>query len=209
MTDTQKTLEDMAATTALVRRKGQVHSIHHKWLRHSLELAREAFEAFPDAATEHSKPVGPPPRGCCVSCYEVHSRIAMVPCGHLCLCSACSELLPNESSCPICRAPVTQRIKIHDSGAPASTPAPEEPVVVWYTPVTIAGREYLRDSKGRVFDIENPERVCGRWGRDDYLCEKACGFVGSFESCLRHEQDCDHAGGSGTSGLTSALVASI
>lgn len=37
----------------------------------------------------------------CSICYENHSSIAFIPCGHLCCCAHCAPLCNNK--CPICR----------------------------------------------------------------------------------------------------------
>ncbi|KAG8724850.1 hypothetical protein FRC12_024262 [Ceratobasidium sp. 428] len=42
--------------------------------------------------------------GLCVVCQDEDANIAIVDCGHLCLCMACSELIMSESKeCPLCR----------------------------------------------------------------------------------------------------------
>lgn len=45
---------------------------------------------------------------CCV-CLGGQSEMVMVPCGHLCLCSSCSEAY-KDNKCPICRSIVELRI---------------------------------------------------------------------------------------------------
>jgi len=45
----------------------------------------------------------------CVVCLERKCDIIFLPCGHLCSCSSCE---PDLSSCPLCRAPILQRVKI-------------------------------------------------------------------------------------------------
>ena len=45
---------------------------------------------------------------CCV-CLEGQSEMVMVPCGHLCLCSLCSDMY-KDNKCPMCRSEITLRI---------------------------------------------------------------------------------------------------
>lgn len=45
---------------------------------------------------------------CCI-CLEEKSEMVMVPCGHLCLCNACSSAF-KEQKCPMCRSVITMRI---------------------------------------------------------------------------------------------------
>ena len=48
----------------------------------------------------------------CVVCMEVEKSVALLPCSHLCLCGACTEIImASTKQCPVCRAPVatTQR----------------------------------------------------------------------------------------------------
>lgn len=46
----------------------------------------------------------------CVICLESISEVALVPCGHKCLCSTCAK--PFVGDCPVCRSAVTSRLKI-------------------------------------------------------------------------------------------------
>nr|XP_019013314.1 uncharacterized protein I206_01380 [Kwoniella pini CBS 10737]OCF52095.1 hypothetical protein I206_01380 [Kwoniella pini CBS 10737] len=52
-------------------------------------------------------PTGPPPeidRGLCVVCQDEEATLAVVDCGHLCMCAACSDLIMATSQeCPLCR----------------------------------------------------------------------------------------------------------
>jgi len=50
--------------------------------------------------------------GPCVVCMEVEKSVALLPCSHLCMCVACTEIImASTKQCPVCRAPVatTQR----------------------------------------------------------------------------------------------------
>jgi hypothetical protein len=48
---------------------------------------------------------------CCV-CLDQEPNVAFVPCGHLSTCNACSEKL---DSCPICREPIKQKLRVFKS----------------------------------------------------------------------------------------------
>jgi len=45
----------------------------------------------------------------CVVCWSRTSEIALVPCGHVCLCRSCPPL----SACPMCRAQVTSSLRVY------------------------------------------------------------------------------------------------
>jgi hypothetical protein len=45
---------------------------------------------------------------CCVICMDSPRQVAIIPCGHLCLCEACSVA---EAPCPICRRERTGTLK--------------------------------------------------------------------------------------------------
>jgi len=55
--------------------------------------------------------------GVCAVCLEQPADAAVVPCGHMCGCYACLEMLQTSSSslCPICRGPVDSVIRIYRS----------------------------------------------------------------------------------------------
>lgn len=48
----------------------------------------------------------------CVACTENQKRVALVPCGHQCLCIACAKQLPKPYICPICRAAVVSALVV-------------------------------------------------------------------------------------------------
>ena len=48
----------------------------------------------------------------CVVCLEEPNTHAMVPCGHLCVCAACSQKI-GKTACPVCREPVQMVMKIY------------------------------------------------------------------------------------------------
>jgi len=52
----------------------------------------------------------------CAICFSEKKCCAFVPCGHLCVCSNCAELIIEETSptCPICREPVESHFRVYD-----------------------------------------------------------------------------------------------
>ena len=50
--------------------------------------------------------------GECVVCLEMQAQIAVIPCGHICLCAGCNQ---HQHFCPICRVPVTGSLRVYFS----------------------------------------------------------------------------------------------
>lgn len=50
--------------------------------------------------------------GACVVCWSGFKSHLCVPCGHLCLCAACSDLEDPLAHCPICRTDITEIVKL-------------------------------------------------------------------------------------------------
>lgn len=48
----------------------------------------------------------------CVVCSENEKRVAMVPCGHVCVCIGCAKQLPKPYMCPLCRAAVASALVV-------------------------------------------------------------------------------------------------
>lgn len=49
----------------------------------------------------------------CVVCCEAHSTNALIPCGHLCLCTACAAKFgPGRAVCPMCRSVITGSLRV-------------------------------------------------------------------------------------------------
>uniref|UniRef100_A0A3B3R014 Leucine rich repeat and sterile alpha motif containing 1 n=1 Tax=Paramormyrops kingsleyae TaxID=1676925 RepID=A0A3B3R014_9TELE len=46
----------------------------------------------------------------CVVCMEIQSQVVFLPCGHVCCCQTCSDVL---QSCPLCRSHISQRVRIY------------------------------------------------------------------------------------------------
>lgn len=60
--------------------------------------------------------------GCCVMCLDTQREIAMLPCGHLILCSDCTDEAKDVAAdggeafiCMVCRQPVTDTVKVYKS----------------------------------------------------------------------------------------------
>eukprot|EP00931_Biecheleriopsis_adriatica_P104750 TRINITY_DN7938_c0_g1_i1.p1 TRINITY_DN7938_c0_g1~~TRINITY_DN7938_c0_g1_i1.p1 ORF type:complete len:530 (+),score=89.34 TRINITY_DN7938_c0_g1_i1:143-1732(+) len=51
--------------------------------------------------------------GLCVVCFDADATHVVIPCGHQCVCAACSGQL---ATCPVCRGSATQFIKVFASG---------------------------------------------------------------------------------------------
>lgn len=49
----------------------------------------------------------------CVICLENEKRYAVIPCGHLCLCAECGDVVRGSCQCPICLADVAGIYKIY------------------------------------------------------------------------------------------------
>jgi len=64
-----------------------------------------------DESAEQPKP----PEGLCSICHDKPATLALIPCGHQCCCPTCETRLGG--SCPVCRAPFREAIKIFRAGA--------------------------------------------------------------------------------------------
>ena len=63
----------------------------------------------------------------CVICMTAPKDTAMLPCRHMCMCSACAKVYNHHSeSCPICRQRVESMLRITDPQAAPAT-APDQP----------------------------------------------------------------------------------
>lgn len=49
----------------------------------------------------------------CVICLEREKQYALVPCGHLCLCLACTECIAGSAHCPVCMGDVVHILRIY------------------------------------------------------------------------------------------------
>ena len=59
-------------------------------------------KADPSAATAET----------CVVCMDAPRQHVMVPCGHLCACASCASAMVRRRSCPMCRATVTNSMRV-------------------------------------------------------------------------------------------------
>jgi hypothetical protein len=50
----------------------------------------------------------------CVVCFDAPKEYAIVPCGHQCVCASCAEQLTKTRTptCPVCREPIQQTMKV-------------------------------------------------------------------------------------------------
>jgi hypothetical protein len=50
----------------------------------------------------------------CVVCFDAPKDHIMVPCGHQCVCGACAELMTKARTptCPVCREPIRETMKV-------------------------------------------------------------------------------------------------
>jgi hypothetical protein len=50
----------------------------------------------------------------CVVCFDAPKDHLIVPCGHQCVCAGCAEQLTNTRTptCPVCREPIQQTVKV-------------------------------------------------------------------------------------------------
>lgn len=78
-------------------------------LKQSLELLPEhlrpkiSFENEVSSNTNH-----------CVICQQQDAIMAVVPCGHTCLCAECSSsIMANDKKCPLCRTDIEKIVKIY------------------------------------------------------------------------------------------------
>ena len=50
----------------------------------------------------------------CVVCRHQDAVMAIVPCGHVCLCAECSSsIMTNDKKCPLCRIAIEKIMKIY------------------------------------------------------------------------------------------------
>ena len=53
-------------------------------------------------------------KGECIVCWEDMARVALIPCGHVCLCLKCA---PQQRICPMCRRNVSDTLQVYFSTA--------------------------------------------------------------------------------------------
>jgi hypothetical protein len=85
-----------------------------------LEEVRSGTEAL--QALEAERAVGPlveaeaAEKECCIclKAEELGKLLALVPCGHRCVCSDCSALVVGRTTCPVCPTEARQAIRVFD-----------------------------------------------------------------------------------------------
>lgn len=52
----------------------------------------------------------------CAVCFNERKCCAFVPCGHLCVCKDCADVIQRQTSptCPMCRKPITSHFRVYD-----------------------------------------------------------------------------------------------
>ena len=98
----------MAARTEAgkIKKQAAVLATEHESLRVAREIeAREAQERLQRALAEANEKAGE--ERLCTVCLDAERSVLFEPCGHICLCKACSEKV---DLCPFCRQKPTRRI---------------------------------------------------------------------------------------------------
>lgn len=83
-------------------------------------IDEDAADAAPQSSASSSPPPMPKPQpsvversGLCVICQDEEANIAIVDCGHLAMCRACSELVMDSSrECPLCRTRIVTEARL-------------------------------------------------------------------------------------------------
>lgn len=76
----------------------------------------QSVPQYKEVSEEHSKSTTNENKECCVCLLEVKELLAIIPCGHRCICQSCAEILmkrEKNSECPICRGPMEGVLKIY------------------------------------------------------------------------------------------------
>ncbi len=66
-------------------------------------------ELKPKVSIQSKKPI---PKTECGICLSSRATMAIIPCGHQCMCEKCSTLL-RDRSCPVCRGNIEKICKIY------------------------------------------------------------------------------------------------
>lgn len=122
--------------------------------------------------------------------------MALVPCGHMCLCLACCTRLraAETSRCPICRARIEGGIHVHDAGVPGDLPPPPSahvsiaravsvvvaagPAEAGPRPIAISVTSSSGSDAVTVVRISSPEDAKTRLGADIVIAIDVSGSMG-------------------------------
>ena len=65
----------------------------------------------------------------CVVCFDQRVTHAVIPCGHLVLCSECANMIMGQEGrqCPVCRQPAREATRIFGHASASSAPGPSKP----------------------------------------------------------------------------------
>eukprot|EP01122_Echinamoeba_exundans_P016212 TRINITY_DN8147_c0_g1_i1.p1 TRINITY_DN8147_c0_g1~~TRINITY_DN8147_c0_g1_i1.p1 ORF type:complete len:513 (+),score=63.92 TRINITY_DN8147_c0_g1_i1:74-1612(+) len=66
-------------------------------------LPADIVAALPEPESEDESEADPESHNMWVVCLSEKRKFLCVPCGHLCLCNDCAQLLENSKKCPLCR----------------------------------------------------------------------------------------------------------
>jgi hypothetical protein len=140
----------------------------------------------------------PEPPSTCAVCLAEPAVMALVPCGHKCVCpGCCTRLRADSAKCPICRARIDAAIHVHDAGVPQETPPlpPHHAPLAHAVSITVApdpasaGRGPISVSvvmppvadgtvPGAVVRISPPEDITVRLGADIVVAIDVSGSMG-------------------------------
>ena len=101
----------------------QQERFHARWKASHKTLQRFApskrKEELADALAQVSKNNYSAANGPCVVCHDLPATLAVIPCGHLCLCDVCVETFDMveeiQKQCPVCRGLLMSTVKIYKS----------------------------------------------------------------------------------------------
>jgi hypothetical protein len=93
---------------------GEIEGLHRE--DRPLPHNHESTPQYKEVSEEHSKSMTNKNKECCV-CLEFKELVAIIPCGHRCICQSCAGVLMKREKnreCPICRGPIKDVMKIFD-----------------------------------------------------------------------------------------------
>jgi hypothetical protein len=90
-------------------------SVHSDTLRVQSDTLRlQQMQAQLGSSISPSTPHPDAEEKMCVVCFDAPKDHIIVPCGHMCVCEACAEQLTRTRtpSCPVCRGPIRETMKV-------------------------------------------------------------------------------------------------